>query len=277
MLNPIDKLILLYELLLSAHILLFYNNISDWTGHLHLNLIISVWVMLSAWSVEHYDRQPFKFIHTFYPIFLLALHYPQACQLRYSVTPYNLDYIISKWDLLIFQIPLYKVIPATFNQIGMELWHFIYFSYYLMLGVPAWLVYKSRHPKILEYIFVITLTSIIHQWLIIIIPADGPVPMRPEVIPEGIFFIPLMDFIYQLDAGGGAFPSLHVAGALITTLYANKFLPKLKPIWIIAFVAIAFSTFVCSYHYPLDGLVGGITGWICYIYLPRIYGYMYTS
>jgi len=216
-----------------------------------------------------------NFYYTFYPVFLLIWHYPQACELRFSVIPNSLDYIFSKWDLLIFQVPLYRVIPGKLNVLGLEIWHFIYFTYYLMLGVPAWIVYKSRHPKISEYIFVLALTSIIHQWFIIFIPANGPVPLRAEIIPEGILFIPLMNLIYHLDAGGGAFPSLHVAGALITTQYAKIFLPKLKILWSAAFIAISFSTFICSFHYPLDSLFGGITGWLCYITLPHIYAYVH--
>lgn len=276
MLNLVDRLILLYELLLTVHVLLFNHNIPDWIGHIQLNIIISCWILFSAWTAKHYNRQPFKFLHTFYPIFLLMWHYPQACELRYSVISFNLDYFISEWDLVLFQLPLYEVLPKKLNLIGLELFHFIYFSYYLLLGIPAWIVYKSRHPKIPEYIFVITLTCIIHQWFLIFIPADGPVPLRPEIIPDGILFIPIMNLIYQLDAGGGAFPSLHVAGALITCIYANIFLPKLKPLWIFAFIAITSSTFICSYHYPLDSLIGGITGWLCYIYLPRIYDYIRT-
>ncbi len=276
MLNLVDKLILLYELLLTVHILLFSQNIPDWIGHIQLNIIISIWIFFSAWTAKHYNRQPFKFLHTFYPIFLLIWHYPQACELRYSVIPFSLDYIFSKWDLVLFQLPLYEVLPKKLNLIGLEIFHFIYFSYYLLLGIPAWIVYKSRHPKIPEYIFVISLTCIIHQWLIILIPVEGPVQLRPELIPDGILFIPIMNLIYQLDAGGGAFPSLHVAGTLITCIYANIFLPKLKLLWIFAFIAITLSTFICSYHYPLDSLIGGITGWLCYIYLPRIYDYIRT-
>jgi membrane-associated phospholipid phosphatase len=47
-------------------------------------------------------------------------------------------------------------------------------------------------------------------------------------------------------------------------------------LWIFAFIAITLSTFICSYHYPIDSLIGGITGWLCYIYLPRIYDYIRT-
>ncbi|MCH7613586.1 MAG: phosphatase PAP2 family protein [Candidatus Marinimicrobia bacterium] len=277
MLNHIDKLILLYELLLTVHILLFNHNIPDWIGHIQLNIIISGWILFSAWAAKHVDRQPFKFLHTFYPIFLLIWHYPQACELRYSVIPFSLDHIIYEWDLVLFQLPLYEILPKKLNLMGLELFHFFYFTHYLILGIPAWIVYKSRHPKIPEYIFVLTLTFIIHQWFLIFIPADGPVLLRQEIMPDGLLFIPIMNLIYQLDAGGGAFPSLHVAGTLITCIYANTFLPKLKPLWIFAFAAITISTVICSYHYPLDSLIGGITGWLCYIYIPRIYDYMHRK
>ncbi len=274
MLNIIDKLLLLYELLLTVHILLFNFTIPDWAEHLQLNFIITGWIFFSAWAANHFKRQPFKFLHTFYPVFLLIWHYPQACELQYSVIPFSLDPMLIKWDLAIFKLPLYYVIPQKLNLLGLEIFHFFYFAYYLLLGVPAWIVYKKRHPKISEYIFVIIFTTTLHQWLLIFLPADGPIPLRSEIIPHGVLMIPIMNLIYTLHPGGGAFPSLHVAGAMITCVYANIFLPGRKWLWIIAFLLITFSTFVCSFHYPIDSLVGIFTGWICYIYAPRIYDYV---
>jgi membrane-associated phospholipid phosphatase len=276
MINLIDKLILLYELLLTVHVLLFKNNVSDWVGHLQLNFVITSWVFLSAWAAYRIKCQPFKFVHTFYPIFLLIWQYPQACALQYSIIPFSLDSMLIKWDLAIFQIPLYEVIPKKLNIFTLEIFHFFYFSYYLSLAVPVWIVYKKRHPLINEYLFVIMLTTALHQWFLIFLPADGPIPLRDGLIPEGVFMIPIMNLIYKLHPGGGAMPSLHVAGGFITCMYAYKFLPYLRWLWILLFAGITTATFVCSYHYPIDSLVGIFTGWLCYIYIPRIYDYLYT-
>ena len=131
MLNLVDKLILLYELLLTVHVLLFKHNIPDWSGHIQLNAIIIVWIFYSAWADKRYNRQPLKFIHTFYPLFLLIWHYPQACALRYSVITSSLDHILIPWDLAIFRVALYDIIPRKLNMLGLEIFHFFYFCYYL--------------------------------------------------------------------------------------------------------------------------------------------------
>ena len=274
MLNLVDKLILFYELLLTVHVLLFKTNIPDWGGHIQLNIFIIGWIFFSAWAANRFNRQPFKFIHTFYPLFLLIWHYPQACELRYSVITSSLDHILIPLDLAIFRVALYDIIPRNLNLLSLEIFHFFYFCYYLSLGVPAWIVYKKRHPQISAYLFVIMVTNIIHQWFVIFFPADGPVPLRPDIMPDGVLMIPIMNLIYQLDAGGGAIPSLHVAGAVITGMYAYKFLPQWKWLWIFTFCAITAATVVCSYHYPIDSLIGAITGWFCYIYIPRIHDYI---
>jgi membrane-associated phospholipid phosphatase len=120
------------------------------------------------------------------------------------------------------------------------------------------------------------LTTALHQWFLIFLPADGPIPLRDGLIPEGVFMIPIMNLVYKLHPGGGAMPSLHVAGGFITCMYAYKFLPYLRWLWILLFAGITTATFVCSYHYPIDSLVGIFTGWLCYIYIPRIYDYLYT-
>lgn len=271
MLNIIDKLIILYELLLTVHIIIFRANVENMGSHLQMNAIIFVWIMGSAWLATKYTRQPFKFIHTFYPVWLLIWHYPQACDLRYTVIPFSLDPLLIEWDLAIFRVPLYEIIPKKLNLLGLEIFHLFYFSYYLSLAIPAWIVYKQRHAKIAEFIFVIMATNFIHQWMVILIPADGPVPLRADLIPEGIIMIPIMDLVYKLHTGGGAMPSLHVAGAVITCLYAYKFIPAWKGVWIFVFCGITAATFVCCYHYPIDSLIGIFTGVLCYKYLPGLY------
>ncbi len=271
MLNFTDKLIILYELLLTVHIFIFRSNIENVSGHLQMNIIVVLWIIIITFLAGKYDRQPFKFLHTFYPVWLLIWHYPQACDLRYSVIPFSLDPYLIQLDLAIFRIPLYEVIPQKLNLLGMEIFHLFYFGYYLSLAIPALIVYRQRHTKIAEFMFVIMATNFIHQWLVILIPADGPVPLRADLIPEGILMIPIMDLVYQLHTGGGAMPSLHVAGAVITCLYANKFLPNWTTLWVILFCGITAATFICCYHYPVDSLVGIFTGLVCYMYIPVIY------
>lgn len=274
MLNLVDKLILLYELLLTAHIFLFRSNIENISGHVQLNVIIIVWILGISWLANNYPRQPFKFLHIFYPVWLLIWHYPQACDLRYSVIPFSLDPLLIEWDLAIFRVPLYEIIPQNMNTITLEIFHLFYFGYYLSLAIPAWIVYKQRHKLIAEFMFVIMATNFIHQWMVILIPADGPVPLRADLIPVGFLMIPIMNLVYELHTGGGAMPSLHVAGAVITCMYAYKFIPEWKGLWIFVFCGITAATFVCCYHYPIDSLVGAFTGWLCYIYLPRTYDYI---
>lgn len=271
MLNIVDKIIIVYETLLSIHVLLFRANIAESFNHIVINMLIIVWVLFIAKLSVQYQRQPFLFLHTFYPLFLLMWHYPQACDLRYSVISMSLDSLLIKWDLAIFKIPLYEVIPKKLNVFMLEIAHWIYFSYYLSLAIPAWCVYHQRHRRISEYLFVIVAANVIHQWLVILLPADGPVPLRAEIIPEGLLAIPIMDLIYKLHPGGGALPSLHVAGAMITTWYAHVFLPKHGQLWFLYFLAITISTFACCYHYPIDSLAGIITGWLCLKFLPLIY------
>jgi len=271
MLNIVDKLIIMYELLLTVHVLIFIENVENFSSHLQMNAIIVFWIVGISWLANKYEKQPYKFLHTFYPVWLLIWHYPQACDLRYTVIPFSLDPLLIKWDLAIFRIPLYEVIPQKLNLLGLEIFHLFYFGYYLSLAVPAWIVYKQGHPKIAEFMFVIMATNFIHQWMVILIPADGPVPIRADIIPEGVLMIPIMNLVYELHTGGGAMPSLHAAGAIVTCSYANLFLPKWKTLWIILFCGITAATFVCCYHYPIDSLVGIFTGILCYRYLPGLY------
>lgn len=117
----------------------------------------------------------------------------------------------------------------------------------------------------------------VHQWIFIFIPASGPVFLRGETMPEGFVFIPAMNWLYStFDRGGGAFPSLHVAGAFVMVHYANRFFTKRYYSLNIYFVLISASTVICSFHYAIDVIAGAVTGWISLLIGSRIYSY-FTS
>ena len=81
-----------------------------------------------------------------------------------------------------------------------------------------------------------------------------------------------MNLIYRLgENGGGAFPSTHVAAAIIAFIYSTKFFKK--GIWIIGFFSLGISvaTIYCSYHYAIDSVAGIITGVLFYYIGKAVY------
>jgi len=134
------------------------------------------------------------------------------------------------------------------------------------------LAYGRQEPLVHEYLFVLLMAMLIQNWVVILFPAAGPVPLRSEVIPQGVFFIPIMNWIYRnLDNGGGAFPSLHSSAALIAAWYATRFFPAWKFPLLLFLGLVLLATVAGSFHYPIDTLGGLVTGTVALLFLPKLY------
>ena len=65
-----------------------------------------------------------------------------------------------------------------------------------------------------------------------------------------------MDVIYHLDTPGGAFPSSHVAAAVVCVLMAARRYPLLGWAFVPFCTSLIASTVYCRYHYAVDAVAG---------------------
>lgn len=273
--NLVDGTLLIYLGLLTLHLLATAPKFTEWKIQIGINILILAGITVIA-RINRNSRHPaVDFIHLFYPVLLLMWLYPQACMLRFTVLPEDLDPIIIGWDRAVFRGDLYIIIAKKLNLFWMEMVHGVYFVYYISLGLFGMLAYQRQRRLVETYLFTLILCMCLHQWSVIIFPSAGPMHLRAELIPKGVFFIPIMDFIYSnIDKGGGAFPSLHSAAVVVVCAFAAKMFSQWKwPIYFFMF-AVLFSTFATVYHYPIDTAVGFTTGIICVIFLPKLFEYI---
>ncbi|MDP6532515.1 MAG: phosphatase PAP2 family protein [Candidatus Marinimicrobia bacterium] len=274
-LNLVDKILLVYLLSLTVHIVLTLKVVPDPAIHIGANATIMLGIYLIAAAHRTYPGKLIEFLHLFYPIFLLIWLYPQVCLLRFTVIPQDLDPIIIEWDNALFGQQLYVTIASRLNLFWQEFFHGIYFLYYISLGLFAMLTYRSQRQLVNTYLFTLMLCMCVHQWSVVLFPSAGPMHLRDAWIHNGVFFIPIMNFIYNnVDKGGGAFPSLHSAAVVVVAVFASKMFPKWTiPISLFC-AGVLLSTFANLYHYPIDALAGAITGGLCAVLFPKLYGYI---
>jgi len=277
-LNLTDKVILFYLATIIVHAVLRSNQLPStnwfdgWRLHVGVNLLITMGIILLASWAHKQNASWLRFTHTFYPVFLLIWLYPETGLLRHTVIPHDLDAFVLRWNRALFGGDWYQTIPTRLNLLWLEVFHGAYFVYYISLGLFAMLAYRRQTSLVYEYLFVLVTAMLIQNWVVILFPAAGPVPLRSEVIPQGVFFIPVMNWIYRnLDNGGGAFPSLHSSAALIVVWYATRFFPAWKLPLILFLGLVLVSTVVGSFHYPIDTLGGMITGTLALLLLPKLY------
>jgi membrane-associated phospholipid phosphatase len=270
----IDKIVLSYLGSITVFVVINIPRLPNWRFHLVANGLVSAVVVLIA-GIHVVTRHPTAaFVRAFYPVVLLMWLYPQSGLLRHAVIAHDLDAVVSRWDLALFRVEWYRVAPTALDVLSLELLHGVYFLYYGSLGLFAMAAFSTQRRLVGVYVFALMTTMFVHMWFLMLFPASGPVSLRRQMIPEGLVFIPVMNLIYgNMDQGGGAFPSLHAAGAVIANLFACRFFPRWKLPIRLFLIGVLVSTVACSFHYPIDTVGGTLTGLLCYRLVPRLHPY----
>ncbi len=169
----------------------------------------------------------FRLAHRWLPVVALAWLYGWAGEMRDLVVHRDLDPMVERWDEALF--------PGHWHALGarlplplIELAHAAYFSYYLILFVPALAAGRKLAREVDRYLFWLTAAMLAHYAANLFFPVAGPLAMRAATMPDGVLFVPLMDVLYGgFDRGGLAFPSTHVVASLISAWFAGRvFFPR---------------------------------------------------
>lgn len=158
-----------------------------------------------------------------------------------------------------------------------ELMAFCYLSYYLFLAVPVVLVFKRQFDDAVAGYGAILLTYAANFTLFVLFPANSP----PQILEQypGLQASPftgfvLGDLIRSLQATdsvtGAAFPSSHIAGSMVCTLVALRFLPRLGRVLVPLLFGMSVATVYLGYHHALDPISGLLLGAAGYAAARRI-------
>lgn len=260
---PTDYLVLILGLFLITISLVFYPSLDrPWVF-----IPVDVIFVIAALMIPYYDgrcRHPLLHrIHILLPIITYSVFYVQATIGDHIIFTETFDPLLRHVELTLFKRAYYLLFaPAVDSVLIDELMHFFYFSYFLIIFLPAILLIYRRKSLVYEMIFSLTLMLYIHYLFFIIFPGDGPVAERAQLFNEGYIFVPLMRFIYTVggNQGGGAFPSTHAATAVIILLYSFRDFERERWPIRICVAGILIATVYGSYHYLIDTIAGIVTG-----------------
>lgn len=272
-LTPADWIVVGYSLIVLALVLASPARPAGWAwiAAAHLLLVPGI-----CW-VARADRRglgtPVGFFHLWLPLILISWFYLDAGMLRHLILPGDLDPWVAGWDVRLFPGRLWATVPPRLPVWALEALHAAYLSFYPLLFVPGLTALRKRPREVEESQFVLLLCFLVHFTFSLAVPVSGPVPLRAEVMPRGVLFIPLISRLYAAyDRGGVSFPSTHAAAALIAGWYAARWFPR----WRLAFAALVLlilaATVLCTFHYTVDTVLGTLTGALFLVVGRRIYG-----
>jgi membrane-associated phospholipid phosphatase len=220
------------------------------------------------------------FLRHFYPVLLYTGFYRETGSLNQMVYTGYVDPTFFRLDEQIFGFaPSFKFME-TFPQTWVsELFYFSYFSYYLMIvGVGLALFLRDRR-QFYHYVSVVSFVFYVCYLIYVFLPVVGPriyyrelvdfdlppdvipavVPVFPASVQAGPFFKIMAVIYHNFESPGAAFPSSHVAIALVTVYFSFLYLRKIRWPHLVLAILLCLSTVYGRYHYAVDIFAGALT------------------
>jgi membrane-associated phospholipid phosphatase len=221
----------------------------------------------AAWSV----------VRAVYPLPLLLFWWGQ---LEYEIPLLWDSYWSTDWlvraDMAVFGGHPSTLIQAYATPIVDELLAFCYLSYYLFLAVPLVLVICRRLDEAVAAYGAVMLTYVMNFGLFIVLPAKSPPQILqeyPDLAPRSLSSSVLGNVVLSLQASdgvtGAAFPSSHIAGSMVCTLVALRYLPPLGRALLPLLMGMSVATVYLGYHHAVDPIAGLLLGTLGYALAAR--------
>lgn len=192
----------------------------------------------------------------------------------------SFDWIFANIDFRIFGYQPAIQFPRYFQQYRIinEMFFFSYFFYYGLVATGVWILFiRKRYEESIRTLFIISVSFFIMYVWFIFFPVKGPKYYFAELNQmwytnfRGFFFTKVMKGLFNnTNLGGAAFPSSHVALALISFIlnwrYNRYLVPAYLPLTILLFI----STVYLYAHYFIDIPAGIVAGILLYLLVPLL-------
>ena len=194
----------------------------------------------------------------------------------------SLDAIFAGIDYRIFGFQPAIQFPRYFQQyrIVNEMFFFSYFFYYGLVTTGVWILFIRKHyQSAIRSLFIISVSFFIMYVWFIFFPVKGPKYFFSELNAiwysnfRGFFFTKVMKGLFNnTNLGGAAFPSSHVALALISFFLNWKYNRYLIPLYLPLTILLFVSTVYLYAHYFIDIPAGIVAGIVLYLVVPLLIG-----
>ncbi len=217
-------------------------------------------------------------LREFYPILLYAGLYRETALVNQMLTTPRLDLWLLRADHALLGFQPAEAFPVVYAHPWFsEFMHLSYLSYYVMVGgVGFWLSVQNR-PAFRHFVTVVSLVFYACYATYLVVPAVGPrvlftaTPERTQFIAhygrdprplairtDGQWARGAFTLVEEHgEIPGAAFPSSHVAVALVTAWFSWRYIRLVRWLHVCCAVTILFSTVYTRAHYAVD-IIGGL-------------------
>jgi membrane-associated phospholipid phosphatase len=185
------------------------------------------------------------------------------------------DALVQSWEQALFAgQPSHAWIRAFPSPAWSTLMHGAYLSYYLVLAAAPlglWAIGRRAHAA---RVVLLTMTTFyVCYALFMLFPVAGPRYLFPPA-DNAATAVPLARLAHRLLEGGSAwgtaFPSSHVAAALVASAAALRGSRPLGAPLLCASFLLSLATVYCQFHYSVDALAGALLAAIVLLVSRRV-------
>ena len=263
-LNLVDKSTLVYNLIVVLLLLCFSPRLPQWNRLILVNLGMIALVVFGIPRVTERSHVLLRFVRNLYPMAFFFAAYTQTERMNLVIFTEFLDPLFQHMEIRIFGFQPALAFAERFPQWWFgEYMYFAYFSYYLMfLSLGVILYFRRDLLPFREFMFTLCNTFYVHYIIFILLPVAGPrVFGESAAATRGLFPKLMTALMNRFELGGAAFPSSHVAVALLVMYFAFRYLPpKTFPVYGILGISLMTATVYCRYHYAIDVFAGILSG-----------------
>lgn len=199
-----------------------------------------------------------------YPLFLLVGLYAEIGILNGPATPVY-DAVVRQWEIALFGSEVsqewWRAAPSVFWSTVL---HGAYFSYYVIVPVPAFYFAIQRQWRAARHFVLTVMVAFVACYLaFIFFPVAGPYYVYP---PPAAWFTDNVAarLVYETLAGGSsygaAFPSSHVAATIAAALAAAQGSRRIGLLLAVPALLLTVAVVYCQMHYAVDAIAGLLVG-----------------
>jgi membrane-associated phospholipid phosphatase len=271
--RPYELLAAGYFALTGLLVLAFGSPLSAWWGILVAHAALVVWLLAVVPRVP--DASGLRIVRDWALIVALPVIYKEVDYLNDLFTTGYYDPLLMSAETAIFGAQPSVVLRQLFPwRLLSEYLHFGYFGYYSLLPALAVALYVRRRAAF-EYALTVILAVFFFCYLcFIVFPVASPwyTFARPDPEQLGWVFPRLVHRVLTLGAAtGAAFPSSHVAAAVVVWLLAWRFSRPLFWAFTAIVPALIVGTVYGGFHYAVDVIAGAMVGVTAYVTGPWVY------
>lgn len=258
-LTAVDVVTLLYMAFATAAVLAFSgSDHAGWDSLLTAHALVVVLVLLAP--AARRAGGVGRFVGEWYPMLLLGGLYAEVGVLNVDLG-YQHDQVIQRLELWVFGSQLsYRWIREMPNVPFSWLLHGCYLAYYAILySSPLGLWFSGRRDAARRTIFAVMVTFYICYVAFLFFPVAGPRYTFDLANNAATSVWPARAAQWLLDRGdswGAAFPSSHVAAAVVAAVCALRYWRRLGLVLAPFTLGLVLSVVYGQFHYAVDAVAG---------------------